>query len=697
LSIRNKRFTKAVNKILREELRKGNLPSSKEFIWKVNQYMQENQIDQPSLNFRPLRKQAVARSGEFNENIDRLYDDLHTLYTNAIEQHNTSLGHFNKFEVEKSKLDYQVKELENKLKELILLHSKSGFLNSVYDVFADMTKIDTSKTTANIDIGKHEVKLSDIKKTSKKINASATTGFEVSPHITPTPEIQQISGTVGDALSDKANVVWQTQILTKESQAVPTYFHVMFDKPQEMNRITLSLEAIKPTYIRIEATGDNINWFKLPYYEDGVMVEQSYTFDFPMLKVNRIRIMMAKDEPDSETLIKVGSTNEVRYAYLFGIKNLSFYTFDYAVESEFYTTVLDAEPDSKKNFTIDKVSLTVDEELPNGTDIKYYIALPPAAGKEPEWKDISPVSRENPRFDQLIDFKNISTAIPHSFSIDPTLSIGEYELENLYAHGIKFYKIGEVVDRKIITGTEKLFVGKNTWGVKSYEFQHADHTYHVPSIEDWRKPSNQVRVDYSKIVDGKPGLVLNKKTTSVATNYMFTMGVFSTKANEQVAAVPASFDPIAIYMNGELLFQGIPNPSNKITYLFSNGWNEIIVLVYTSKSMNTVNGATTDIAFDPRKYGSNVYAKAKALTMVPQFDLRYNVFNTDYDKYALVEVNNKTQVVLNHATPGLEYEFYYNYIDGTVKDMILLKAVFSRDDSITESSPKLKSYRLRFS
>jgi hypothetical protein len=629
--------------------------------------------------------------------MDHLYEDLDVLYSNVIDQHNTSVAHFNKFEVEKSKLDYQLKGLENQLKELILLYNKEGFLNSVYDIFTDMSQVNTAQTTANIDVGRHEVKLSDIKNTSKRISPITNTAFEVSPHISPAPEIKRVSGTTADALSPKANVVWQTQILTKEKVAVPTYFHAMFDAPQEINRIVLNLESIKPTYIRVEGTGDNLNWFKLPYYEDGVMVDSAFTFDFPMLKVNRIRIMMAKDEPDSETLIDTSSGTEVRYSYIFGIKELSFYTFDYTTESVFYSTILDAEPDTSKNFTIDKVTLEVDEELLNGTDIKYSIALPPAEGKEPEWKDISPANRANPRFDQLIDFKNISTSIPNSFSIDPTLSIGEYELENLYAHGIRFYKIGEVVDRKIIAGTEKLFVGKNTWGVKKYEYQHADHATHLPSIEDWRKPSNQVSVDYIKITDGKPGLVLNKQATTVATNYMFTLGIFSTKANEQVAAVPASLDPIAIYMNGTLLFQGIPNASTKVTYLFNNGWNEIILMTYTGQSMNTVNGATFDLAFDPRKYGSNVYAKAKALTQVPIFDLRYNVFNTDYDKYSLVEVNNKTQVVLNHAVPGLEYEFYYNYIDGTVKDEILFKAVLTRDDSITKASPKLKSYRLRFS
>jgi hypothetical protein len=696
LSIRERRFAKAVNKILREELQKGNLPSSKEFIWKVNQYLEKTNLSGPSLEFKNVRAKSTARSGDYNNVLDRAYEDLETLYENAVDQQNKSLKHFNKFDVEKDKLDYQLLSLENQLKELILLYGNSGYLNSVYDIFADMSSIDLTKTTANVDISNHEVRLNDVKKTSKKIVPAAYTAFEISPLISPTPEVKTISGTTQDALSDKSNTTWQTTILTTESIAVPSYFHVVFEKKQQINRITLSLQSIKPTFIRVEGTSDGLNWFPLPYYEEAIEVYSEYTFDFPMLEVSRIRFLMAKNEPDNETITEVNGVSQTKYSYLMGIKNISFYTFIYSTSSDFYSKVLDAEPDSTKNFTIDKVSLLVDEELPNGTDIKYYIALPVETG-EPEWKDLSPVNRELPKYDQIIDFKNISTSIPNTFSIDTSISIGEYEMESLYAHGIRFYKIGEVANRKIIDGTEQLFAGKNTWGMKHYEYQHSGHASHLPSMSDWVAPQNQVNIDYVQIADGKPGVVLNKERTTTAMNYMFTLGVFSTKTSELVTAVPASTDPIAIYMNGKLLFQGIPNSTNRLNYLFQNGWNEIVVLVYTRESVNTVNGSTVDISFDPKSYGSNVYSQAKALMKVSLFDLRYNTINTDYTKYSLLESNTSTYVILNHATPGLEYEFYYNYIDGTVKDEILFKAVLTRDDDITVASPKLKSYRLRFS
>lgn len=726
MSIRERRLDKAINTILKEELQKGNLPSSKEFVWKLNQYLQQKNINGPELEFKPVRAGSVARSSDVNQTFDSVYSDFDTLYVSVIEQHNASLKHFNKFDVEKAKLDYQINQLENQLKELILLYGESGYLNSVYDMFTDFTQVDNAKTNTSIDIRQHEVKIPDIQNKSKKVAPLGTAKFEVLPGIKSLVEGKSISGTPLDAINDNANTTWQYEINTPNKMDVGGYYTLSFSTKQEVNKITLSLQSIKSTYIKPEFSPDNINWVSLPYYEKGVNVESEYTFDFPSIEMLQFRVLMGKTEPDGETLGKIvqeaattdtatsfkitteddgnyygtGTTAQkaqsINSTYLFGIKKISFYKNIYATEGVFQSTTLTVDRSNGKNFTIDKVALQVEEELPNGTEIKYFIALPPASG-EPDWKAISPVNRKNPQYDQMIDFKNINTSVPNLFKIDPSISIGEYEQESMYANGIRFYKIGEIEDRQIIEGTERLFVGKNTWGKKSYSFQHADHTTHVPILSDWTKPNGAVSINYIKIEDGKPGILLNKEKSSTPMNYLFTLGVFSSKAKEIVSATPVSTDPISIYHNGQLLFQGVPTPTTKISYLFESGWNEIVVLVYTSLTAGTVNGATVDINLDPRKYGSSIYSKAKPLTRVSIFDLRYNTLNIDYDKFAVVEVNNKSQIILNHAISGLEYEFYYSYIDGAVKDQILLKAELSRDDTVTNTSPKIKSYRLSFS
>jgi hypothetical protein len=270
------------------------------------------------------------------------YSDLETLYESVIEQHDKSVVHFNKFDVEKAKLDYQLDELENRLKELTLLYGEEGYLNSVYDVFVDFSHVDTEKTTANIDIAKHEVRISDIKNRSKKIDEPTATRFEILPSIKPQVELRSVSGSTADAVSGKSNLTWQTLALTKDRMDVGGLFYTEFNTVQLINRISIDLQSIKPTFVKVEITSDNLNWVLLPYYEKGVTISNNYTFDFPSLNVLKVRFTIGKSEPDSETLTDTGN-GVMKYSYLFGIKDISFYTFEYALEAELYSNALDAE------------------------------------------------------------------------------------------------------------------------------------------------------------------------------------------------------------------------------------------------------------------------------------------------------------------------------------------------------------------
>jgi hypothetical protein len=692
LGIHEKRFLKAINQIIKEELQKGNLPSSKEVMWRLNQYLRDHNLSRPNYDFKPVRRGMLARSYDYNDTMHRVHEDLETLYENTIDLHNGLDKNFNKFEVDKSKLEYQINSLENKLKELILLYGKSGFLNSVYDVFDDLEKINVANTTAHVDIKRHEVSIPDIKSTSTRIMPDAYASFHLLEEIAPSVEGKTVSGIPSDALNDSINATWQYLVKSKTKQTVAGYYYMNFDQKQIMNRIAIHLQSIKPTDVRVDFTPDGMNWFGLPYYENGVEISDEFVFDFPSIEVQEIRILMTKDEPDNET----SSTAGLDYNYVFGIKKIQMFQLDFSENATMVSQPLVVEVPATQNFSINKVSLLVDEFLENGTDIQYYIAMPPAEGDEPEWKAISPVNRDNPKHNQIIDFKNITRAPAQRFSIDPTLSIGEYELESLYTNGINFYSIGEIEGKKVINNSERLFVGRNSWGIKSFPGQYTDHDKHIPKLEDWDKPLHNIRYDYAAMEDGKPGLILDRKRHTAPESYMITTGVFSEKASETVSIIPASTEPITIYMNGTQVYQGIPSASTQVDLTFKNGWNEIVVLAYV-RNFEAANGVTIDMNIDPRKYGSNVYSKAQPMEKVSLFDLRYNVKSNDRNKYAIMEANEKQYIVLNHAAPGLEYDFYFHYVDGAAKETILLKADFTRDRTVTNISPKLKSYRLRFS
>jgi hypothetical protein len=697
VGIRDKRFYRAINRILREELQRGNLPSSKEFSWRLNNYLREHSLSRPEYNFKPVREGSTASSYEYNKAMDSVHGDLSTLYESTIDLHNMLAKNFSKFEVDKSKLEYEVNILESKLKELILLYSKNGFLSTVYDVFDDMAKIDVAQSTAHVDIKKHELSIPEIKNTSRKIIPNASVAFSILPEIEKNVEVIPVSGKPSAALNDNINETWQELILTEMKQNVAGYYYIDFEEKQMMNRINISLHGAKPTLVRVEFTPDNLNWFTLPYHEEGRVVAAEYSFDFPSLEVEQLRILLSKSEPDGESNIQSFSQDMTadKYKYIMGIKHIGMYELSYPPKADLVSVPLQVSVPAGQNFSVNKVSLSVEEEVPPATDIRYWIAIPPTGDRAIEWKPISPVERENPRYEQIVDFRNITRAPAMKMGIDDSKSLAEYEMENYYANGIKFYKIGEVDNKQIINSTERLFVGKDTWGMKRFHHKWADHENHIPSIKDWEKPQDY-EYDYVTIEDGKPGLLLSGLTEdgSKEYNYMFTVGVLSEKAQEVESAIPAGNQPIAIYVNGELIFQGIPSASNRVPYKFNFGWNEITVLVYVS---DVGTGPIVDIGLDVRKHGANIYSKAQPMEQVKLDDLRYNVKSNDRNKYAIEVVNEKSYVILNHAVPGLTYDFFFNYVEGEAKDTILFKAELSKNEQHSTISPKLKSYRIRFS
>lgn len=158
INIRQKRFTVAVNQILQEELRKGNLPTSKEFGSRLNKLLRDQDLGAPEYTFKRIRNGELAESDFYNEVVSKIQKDLMILYENTIAVHDQLKGKFNWFEVEKNRLEYEARRLETELKEKILLYGKTGYLASIFDTFDDLSKIE-SEENVSIDIKNHQITL----------------------------------------------------------------------------------------------------------------------------------------------------------------------------------------------------------------------------------------------------------------------------------------------------------------------------------------------------------------------------------------------------------------------------------------------------------------------------------------------------------------------------------------------------------
>lgn len=681
INIRQKRFTMAVNQILQEELRKGNLPTSAEFDARLSKFLRTQNLAAPEYTFKRVRNGEVAESDFYNEVVTKIQKDLMILYENTIAVHNTLSGKFNWFEVEKNRLEYEAKKLEAELKEKILLYGKTGYLASIFDTFDDLSKVD-SEENVSIDIKNHQVTLKQQENTSFLIQPPAAIGFNMPKNAISTYKRILVSGDIANALTTNNNEIFQEVWLSQTEGPADGYVEIVFQDKQTLNRIDLSILSLKEATVYIEFTNDELNYFHLPYYPDGKATNQNISFYFPTTQMNAMRIWIRKQESDKVAVHPEG----YNYQYLFGLKTVQFYQLSYPSNGQFVSQWLT--PNTDEAFSIGRVSLVTEEEIPDGTDIEYYIRVE----DQDDWKQITPVNRDNAVAPNLIDFKYVVHAAPANIGITENTSGQEAEVIELQANGIGFYALGAIEKRKILPRTERLYIGRDAWSVQSVEQDLG--VAHIPTLADWQQPSNDIMKTIIPIADGNRGVLLQGKTFTTHTQLYYGTGIYFDGREQVVSTIPSSTEPIAIFLNGEKLFEGIPQSQTTVNYKFKQGWNDVVVLVYIQ---NINKECTIDLDFDPVVISTHCYASSQYMEKVEVFDLRYNTKNNDWSKYALYEKDGKVYIVVNHSLPGVTYDFYYDYVDEVEHRKIQLKTILKQYGVGQYTTPVLRRYTLQFS
>jgi len=684
MSIQDKRLEQATERILKEELQKGNLPTSKEFAWRLSEYLNEQDLSRPEFVFRAVKNGTLAYASKYNTDFQRIHNDLSILYQNMQEVHGALGKHFSKFEIEKNIIEKEIYQIENNLREKILMYAQGGFLTAVFDVFDDFVKVDKTQTeNVLIDTKNHEVRLAEELSLSERIGHPAKTSFSITSNVEK--KTTTLNGKIDDIHEIFVDKNWQQLIQTKEKTAMTGELLMDFEGKVDMNQLVVELINIKPVTIEVLYTSDNINWLSFAYHEEAFESATGFDITFPSVGVRQIKVIFHKEEFDEQ----VPDVSGYDYRYIFGIRRVEMRHLRFPEKGVLQTTPLKVT--GPTNYSINKVALDVQEILPTGTDIFYEIAL---ASETPDWRGISPLKRENPAFPQIVDFQNITRSKPTTMQIGTELAVNQYELSELKTNGISFYKIGEVTGRQLIDGSERLFVGRNAWECKYFEG--TLEVGHMPSLEDWKAPLSEVQFEYEQMDETRRSLLFKNKVGPGPASYYCRAGVLYNGSQNILTLTPSSTEAIALFINGEKIYEGIG--AGKANAQFVQGWNEVVVLVY-GENRGTVNGMTIDLGIDFLREFETMYISPTPMQKVELFDLRFNTKITDRNKYSVRKTEKSYEVLMNFAESGLVFDFYYDYaIDGSEgSKTILLRARFVREGDETVSSPVLKKYRLQFS
>ncbi|MEK1828979.1 hypothetical protein AAAC51_07470 [Priestia megaterium] len=359
----------------------------------------------------------------------------------------------------------------------------------------------------------HQVTLKQQENTSFLINPACSISFNM-----PTSSLSNfkripVAGQIDYALNTNPNQTFQEVWLSKTEGPADGYVELTFDEIQKLNRFDVGIHTVKPIQVYVEYTLDQVNFYHLPYYPEGKDATDSIAFHFPTTEIKKMRIWIRKQESDKEAVHPQGYS----YQYLFGIKKIQFFQLSYPANGEVTTKLLT--PNTDENFSIGKVTLVTEEEIPDGTDIEYYIRT----DEEETWKPISPTNRTNAKAPNMVDFKYVVQGSPTSLGIAEQTSSQEAEIIELQANGISFYSLGTIEKKKILPRTERLYIGKDAWNVQSVERDFG--ATHIPAMSDWNQ-SSTVTKNVLPIKDGNRGVLLQEVVFTKHTQQYYSMGIY---------------------------------------------------------------------------------------------------------------------------------------------------------------------------
>lgn len=698
MSIKNRRIAKLTDEILKASLQAGNLPDSKEFIWLLNRALKGYDLSGPSFSFQAYRNSEVATSQRYNQNNRRIYEDLAILYENIISVHAVLNKYYAEFDVEKRNLETQINQLENELKERIQNYNRGGYLPYAYDTFDTTEKCDLDETdNVFVDTTHHQVRLTEEKNTSLRVYPTVATEFFFYPNAVDKKD-RTLTGSLANIPTDNLDEIWQRQICLKEPLAVTGCVQMGFPQAYNLNQIDVALLTVKPCRLKITFTPDGQAWYNLPYYEESVPVLDAYSFQFPAMTALGLRFYVDKTEPD-ETLPETdGYDNQ----YLFGFQSIKFYDKQYPTSGVFQSQLLALE-NKPTNYLVNNVTLSVDEVVPTGTALTYYVSLPYADGTY-DWQLLEPKERENvEKARQSLSFSRLtrSTALPLYFPAQ--YAVSQSQVASLTTNGIPIYRLSytdtsgaerkNIPSVRLVDKTQKLYVGKNAWEITSFP---ASDVSGVPNLAEWEAVHDGTQVDYRVVDAVSSGNVLKNYTDSETKKYMCKLGL---KLDSPLTfkSYPASTDPMALYVNGELLFAGT-EAGQAVNFAFKQGWNEIVVLLNGGNATGA-GGITATLGFNPTSLTTTLYSSASPLKYVSLFTLQYNTKINDRSVFSMRETEAGYEILTNFAKPGLACDLYYDYANDTVDeeaDGLYLRVDFARDNSPTVPSPVLSRYRLEF-
>lgn len=661
MSIKDIRIQKEINRIIKNYLSDGTIPTSSEVIGALSRYIHDNNLEIPSYDYQKMYPKNFTGQ-RINQAKEFIARDIEVIYRSLLDIYLESRKQIEKFESEKKKAQYEVNKLEGHLSNLLLKHSLSGYSDTFIESMADMQRVNLAESTCDIDLQNQEAtlnKLQDKLYTDYREIKSTFTSSDV-----------RISSTIPQAM-DKPGIYWEAMAHHKKQERSTCTIHIDLGRDVPINKTELVMPLLKDSALEVSTSRDKDQWETQfsGVIKSRLIVNTSGSFRF-------MKITLTKEEAD-----KVVDND---YVYYFIIDTLRLFQVNYARRSEFVSL-----PVSFKS-NINKLTLKERALRPNSTDIKYYISLNTPI---PQWIPIDPVNRKTTSNNQVINFHTIEEGNVEDIFLPSDISNEAHRL--MTVNGQNIYSILSMNHGEITN--HRLYKGINSWCIDemSYSVIKAGPLDKTIFLEN----SSFVNTSYRSIQIGKL-LSLHKVEPSNSSVLKLATTVECPSGIKPIKAQLVSNFPITVYLNGTILYRGTPGEETHVIYPFTEGKNYLEAIINVQNFSKADGSAATEAVYASADLNINLAATATHLYAHPDpmkhvtfFDLKHNS-NNRKDVYTLQKTNEGYEILVKDDDLQIGYRLNYDYVIEPVRE-ILVRAEMSREYSNINITPRLSGYEIQ--
>jgi hypothetical protein len=399
-----------LEKLLLEYLKDGTVPTAEQLEEDLETYQEIHpDLSLPKSKYIDFSVDRASHSSASHiETIaDTISSDVGVIVREIYNLTNKSSKFYERWSFESKRLAAKTQKLEQKTNTLLLLANyTTGYFSAVSDAFTDLNLVNTDNTTADVNVDEQSVTLNpgtSESNTIKQIDTNDLTDLDVSFY-----SLSKAAGTAVFDVSSNNNLIqafkstdttWVGKVTSSTSGNITCELRAHISKNKDVEVSRIAFDYTGPVSERATVTAmyskDGYIWYIVPTNEATKPLVPNTSWIFPLTEMRWIKFIFYKASHDTG-----------QYEYDFSLRHIRLYGVTYYHDggNVFESAALSA-TDVKGNLVgFNLAQLDTCENIPDGTDIKYYLSVSKDNSSWTSWTNVLPSERDEVKYPKVLSF-----------------------------------------------------------------------------------------------------------------------------------------------------------------------------------------------------------------------------------------------------------------------------------------------------